>query len=217
MNASIRSVAISLTLAALLFACSDSFPPSTETEAPTTTSVQSESEAPAEPQSSQVSDATPARPESPTAIVLQPDEGEVLLLRRPGGGKVTIKVDPQNTGSMRVAMGTQQMSLGYRIPLHRHEHQDEIIFVHQGKGKALLDQEEVDVEPGTTIYIPRGVWHGVENTSDEEAEIIWVVAPPGLENFFREAGAPPGAEAEYLTPEQMEEINRKHGITVRAR
>ncbi|MDA2923948.1 cupin domain-containing protein [Acidobacteria bacterium AH-259-L09] len=153
--------------------------------------------------------------EKPAGFVLQPNEGEVLLLRRPGGGRVTIKVDPVNTGSMRVAMGTQQMEVGYRIPVHQHEHQDEILFVHNGHGIAILDDERVTLEPGTTVYIPEGVWHGVDNTGDQRAEIIWVVAPPGLERFFRDAGAPPGTQLPPLTAAEMEEIGRKHGVTVR--
>ncbi len=150
-----------------------------------------------------------------TGFVFQPNDGEVLLLRRPGGGQVVIKVDPVNTGSMRVAMGTQQLPVRYRIPVHRHEHQDEILFVHQGKGTGIVGDKRLPVEPGTTIYIPHGVWHGVDNTGDAPAQIIWVVAPPGLEDYFRDIGAPPGTKREQLTEKEMIELSRKHGITVK--
>ena len=151
-----------------------------------------------------------------TGFVLQPEEGEVLLLRRPPiGAQVTLKVDPMNTGSMRVAMGTQRLPVRYRIPVHRHEYQDEILFVHEGKGTGIVGNERVPLEPGTTIYVPQGVWHGVENTSDAPAQIIWVIAPPGLERFFRDIGELPGTEREPLTEEEMVEINRRHGITVK--
>ena len=139
----------------------------------------------------------------------------MLLLKRPPiEARVVVKVGPVNTGSQRVAMGTQEMPARYRIPVHRHEHQDEILFIHKGKGTGIVGNERVPLEPGTTIYIPQGVWHGVENTSEAPTEIIWVIAPPGLERFFREIGAPPGTRREPLTKEEIAEINQRHGITV---
>jgi quercetin dioxygenase-like cupin family protein len=138
--------------------------------------------------------------------VLAAEEGEVL--RRPNG-KVVIKVDPR-TGSARLAMGTQDLLPGAGIRVHRHEHAEEVLFIHQGSGTAILGDGRRTVEPGTTIYIPAGVWHGVEN-SGKEMQLVWLVSPPGLEGFFREIGAPPESELKVLTPGQMEEIARKHG------
>ena len=158
----------------------------------------------------------PAAGTQPRALVLQPHEGEVLVLRRPPiDGEVVIKVDPKNAGSRRMAMGTQRLPVQYRVPVHQHEHQDEILFVHEGKGTGILGEERVPVEPGTTIYVPQGMWHGVENTSDAPAQIIWVIAPPGLESFFRDIGTPPGTDRKPPTPEEMAEIHRRHGIIVK--
>lgn len=126
-----------------------------------------------------------------------------------------IKVDPVNAGSTRLAMGTQLLPARSGIPLHRHEHEDEILFVHEGKGTGILGDERVPVEPGTTIYIPHGVWHGVDNTSDSPAQIIWVVAPPGVEGYFREAGVPPGTGCKPIPPDELAEIQRRHGMTVK--
>lgn len=71
------------------------------------------------------------------------------------------------------------------------------------------------VEPGSTIYIPEGVWHGVENVGAAPTQIIWVIAPPGLERFFRDIGAPPCGTRGVLSDEEMIDLNRKHGITVK--
>jgi hypothetical protein len=38
------------------------------------------------------------------------------------------------------------------------------------------------------------------------------IAPPGLEEFFRETRVPPGTPLRNLTPEQMEKIGLKHGL-----
>ena len=150
----------------------------------------------------------PVQKTSGEGRILTAEEGEVL--RRPSG-RVVIKVDPR-TGSARLAMGTQDLLPGAGIRLHRHENAEEILFIHRGSGTATLGDGKRPVEPGTTIYIPAGVWHGVENSSNE-MELVWVVSPPGLEGYFREIGAPPGTELKVLTPSQMDEIARKHGTT----
>ncbi len=142
--------------------------------------------------------------------VLQPGEGEVLRLGGPPGGQVIIKVDPVNTGSVRLMMFIQELE--GRIPIHIHENEDEILFVHAGQVTGIIGDERVPVQAGATIYIPQGTWHAVENTGDGSAQLIFVISPPGLERFFREAGAPPGTELKSLTPEQFADIMRKHGM-----
>jgi len=140
-----------------------------------------------------------------TGYVLHTSEGETLL--RPTG-KIVIKVDPK-MGSTRLAMGTQQLNAGSGIRVHRHEHEDEVLFIQEGGGTAILGEARKTVEAGTIIYIPRGVWHGVENPN--EMDLLWVVTPPGLEGFFREVGTSPGTPPRTLTPEQLNDIARKHG------
>lgn len=140
-------------------------------------------------------------------FVLPRGEGEVLAVPN---GEVVIKVDPR-TGSARFAMGTQTLRAGAGIGLHIHEDEDEILFVHSGKGMGVIGDDHKPVEAGSTIFIPHGVWHGVENP-DGEVGLVWVVSPPGLESYFRDIGAPPGAPAKTLTAEQLEDLRRKHGM-----
>ena len=143
---------------------------------------------------------------SPSGYVLKPDEGEVL--RRPNGS-VIIKVDPRR-GSGRIAMGTQELDARSGIRVHKHDNADEVLYIQKGGATAILGDQRSPVGPGTTIYIPRGVWHGVEGAGPE-IQLLWIVSPPGLEGFFREIGAPPGTPVKQLTAAEMEEIGRKHG------
>ena len=87
------------------------------------------------------------------------------MLQHGKGNTITIKVDPR-TGSPKMALGTQALDAGVGIPLHRHEHEDEVLFVHDGRGVAILRDQRQIVEKGDSIYIPHGVWHGVENNFD---------------------------------------------------
>ena len=59
--------------------------------------------------------------------VLQKHEGEVL--NDPRGRKMIIKVSPQR-GAAHLTMGTTGMPKGTGIFVHRHEHAEEILFVH---------------------------------------------------------------------------------------
>jgi quercetin dioxygenase-like cupin family protein len=135
--------------------------------------------------------------------VLRANEGETLV--RPGGN-IVIKADPTK-GSTGMAMGTQHLKGGAGIPVHRHE-QDEILFVQEGGGTAIMGESRQPVEKGATIFIPKGVWHGVEKTASD-THLLWIVTPPGLEGFFREVSSAP----KPITLEQRNEIAKKHGTT----
>ena len=169
-----------------------------------------------ESDSGQVAQQDPSEIESPRppGYVLQPDEGEVLF-GGPRGGKVIIKVDPEKTGSPQMAMGIQYLEGG--VPVHKHEHEEELLFVHTGGGIGILGDERIPLQAGTTMYIPPGTWHGIEHTEGSEpSQIMWVVTPGSGETtqmvkFFRETRVPAGEELKTFTPEQFEDILRKHG------
>ena len=142
-----------------------------------------------------------------TGYVLKADEGEVL--ERGKDNTITIKVDPL-TSSPSMAAGTQMIGTGGGIPLHMHEGEDELLFIHKGGGTATIGDNTSVISEGDTIYVPHGTWHGVK-TGDDGIAILWVVTPPGLESFFREIGSPKGTAPKALTPAQIDEIGRKHG------
>lgn len=164
-----------------------------------------------------------SRDESVNGYILQAGEGE-LLVPCPAGDATreqwadwsfNIKVGPGIGGATRLAMGTEVTPAGERVPLHRHEHEDEILFVHTGTAVGIVGDTREEVGPGATVYIPRGVWHGLDNPSDEPVELVWVVAPPRLQRFFRETSAPPGKPCDPMTLDRLEEIMEAHGYTVK--
>jgi len=117
---------------------------------------------------------------STQGYVLGPTEGEQLI--RNNGHVYSIKVDPSR-GSNNMVLGTQQLPIRSGILVHQHQEADEVLFVLEGTGFGVLGDARMPVEKGSAIYIPKGVWHGVENP-DSELLLLWVVAPPGLEAFF---------------------------------
>jgi quercetin dioxygenase-like cupin family protein len=142
--------------------------------------------------------------------VLGPSEGEHLIQR---GGNIFIKADPTK-GSNGLAMGTQQILTGVGIPIHRHFEMDEAFYVIDGAGTFILDDVSHPIDKGSSIFIPKNSWHGFQNP-DRELLLLWIVAPPGLEAFFREVATRPGVPPIQRTKQQVNEIARKYATEFR--
>lgn len=144
--------------------------------------------------------------------VVAATEGEHLIHFR-DHGNIFIKVSAA-TGSDSLALGTQQVTLGAGIPVHRHLHMDEAFYVLDGSGIVTLNDAPHPFEEGATIFIPRNSWHGFANP-DHELLLLWIVTPPGLDGFFRETCSPPGTPPKQLTREQIKQIALKYGTEFR--
>jgi len=153
-----------------------------------------------------------ARPEAPQGYVLGNTEGEHLVHFR-DHGNIFIKAGAA-TGSDKLALGTQQVTAGAGIPIHRHLRMDEAFYVLEGSGIVTLNDAPHTFEKGATIFIPRNCWHGFSNP-DHELLLLWIMSPAGLDGFFRETCNMPGAGPKQLTREQVREIALKYGTEFR--
>jgi quercetin dioxygenase-like cupin family protein len=150
---------------------------------------------------------TGAQTPAPQGYVLGANEGEQLIHFR-DHGKIFIKIGSA-TGSDNLALGTQQVTLGAGIPIHRHLQMDEAFYVLEGSGVFILNEQRHPFEKSGTIFIPKNSWHGFANP-DHELLLMWIMAPAGLDGFFRETCSPPGAPPKQLTREQIQTIARKY-------
>ena len=66
-------------------------------------------------------------------------------------------------------------------PKHAHPNSEEILYVASGRGKAIIGEEEFEIQPGSIAYVPPGVGHTFVNESSETMKLFWVYAPPGAE------------------------------------
>ena len=155
---------------------------------------------------------TGTQPAPHQGYALDAAEGEHLIHFR-DGGNIYIKISSR-TGSDNFAMGTQQVMAGSGIPIHRHFHMDEAFCVLEGDGVFILNDVRHPFQKGATLFIPKNSWHGFENP-DHELLILWIVAPAGLDNFFRETCNPPGIPPKKLTREQVKEIALKYATEFR--
>ena len=60
---------------------------------------------------------------------------------------------------------------GQVVPYHRHEHTDECFDVVEGEGTFLIDGREMRGAPGTTLYVPANIEHGLRADGSEQ----WIV------------------------------------------
>ncbi|HEY4717871.1 MAG TPA: cupin domain-containing protein [Anaerolineales bacterium] len=70
------------------------------------------------------------------------------------------------------------LNVGEDIGLETHPDTDQFIRVEEGKGKAVLDGEEFELEDGSAIVIPAGTQHNVINTSSKKAMKLYTVYTP---------------------------------------
>jgi quercetin dioxygenase-like cupin family protein len=122
-------------------------------------------------------------------------------------GEVAIKVDPTR-GSNDLSLGTQLVPPGVGIPRHVQAYWDEVIYVLDGGGIVTLNDERMPLQKGATIFVPKGVWHGFEN-SDSELFILWATTPTGQEEFFRAISSPPSEPVKNLSREQVMAIRHQ--------
>ncbi len=145
-----------------------------------------------------------------------PGGGEILVLRQPPiPGDVSIKVSPNFGDSNRFSMGSQDLPPTYAIPVHKHLAQDEVLFVYSGSGTATLGEDTFDVEAGSTLYIPQGVWHTVVNNTDDPAQLLWITAAPGIEDFFIRIGVKPGEPWTPMSLAELTKISAEYGMIIK--
>jgi quercetin dioxygenase-like cupin family protein len=73
---------------------------------------------------------------------------------------------------------------GYTSPFHRHQRDDEAIYVLDGTVQLYVGDEQYAAGPGSFTFMPRGVPHGYTVTSSDVARLHILMSPPGFERFF---------------------------------
>lgn len=71
--------------------------------------------------------------------------------------------------------------------MHGHSDGAEVWLIYQGRGRALIDSEEIHIEPGTVVYTPPGSSHQFFNEHDEPVKLFFVFSPSGEEKAVIDA------------------------------
>jgi gentisate 1,2-dioxygenase len=127
------------------------------------------------------------------AIVLGPEDGDSFWQPNPSTGYIISKITPYNSPFDTFSTGIQVLEPGSAVREHGHERSHELLFVYEGTGHALVDGERHELEPGSMMLMGRRVLHYVQNDGDTQMKILWVIFPPGLEDWFQAIGRPRSA------------------------
>ena len=148
-------------------------------------------------------------------FVVRPDEGESFWQPIPANGYAEVRVSHRKHPSITgCATGIQVVAPGCYIREHVHPAQDEILFVFEGDGEAVIDGKSHAMPRGTTVYIGAGHRHKLVNTGPDRAlRLCWVMMPggdDGLDDFFARIGRSrrPGEPAPepFARPADIEQI-----------
>jgi quercetin dioxygenase-like cupin family protein len=144
-------------------------------------------------------------------IVVRESEGIRLLTGR-RKAPITIKISKAKHGVEGISFCVEDHSPGRKMRIHKHLHNDELIFIHKGKGTLTLDEQRIDVQTGDVVFVPRDTWHGLDNTSNEDLQMVFQYTPAGFEQYFIENGTLVGMTAKNRTAEEYAATEKKYGM-----
>lgn len=65
---------------------------------------------------------------------------------------------------------------------HIHKDAEEVIYILSGRGISGLNEEEVEMAQGDTMFVPRGAVHWFYNPFDEPVEMLFIYTRPSLKS-----------------------------------
>ena len=141
-------------------------------------------------------------------IVKHPGEG--VTLQGPAGGPLTFKARGAETNGALTAL-ENLVAPGEGPPLHLHAYEDESWYVLEGLLRFQIGDEISRVPAGSFVFVPRGTRHCFQNIGDEEARILVLFTPSGMERFFDRFAALP---AGHVDPGAFRTIGGEVGMEV---
>jgi len=108
---------------------------------------------------------------------------------------------------------------GRSTPMHRHDREEETVYVLEGVLTVTLAGVEQPVSAGETILLPRYLPHRLANTSDGPARYLVVCTPAGFDEFVQTCATILEDPENPLPPQQADVLRMKEaaplfGITL---
>ena len=142
-----------------------------------------------------------------SAAIVRQNDARVL---RAFGLEITILLDGERTGGA-LTMWAEITPPGAGPPPHYHLNEDEIFHVIEGRMAFFLNGEWLEVGPGGTAFMPRGIVHTFKNVGDQPSRMLNMTTPSGFEKFFARC-ADEFAKANGPDMSRIIEIGAEHGI-----
>jgi mannose-6-phosphate isomerase-like protein (cupin superfamily) len=152
---------------------------------------------------------SPLKDERP--LVVHEEEGKHIVMGR-SNAPMTIKMSKADHGIEHISFCTEDIVPGRKLPVHKHMNNDEIIFIQSGAGVLTLGEETIEVKTGSVAFVPRGTWHGLENSGVQNIRMVFQYTPAGFEEFFVENGTPAGEPKKPRSREEYAATEAKYGM-----
>ncbi len=138
-----------------------------------------------------------------------PDQGQLLSV---AGGSYRIIITGKETGGAYAAIDMLVPPQGGPGP-HAHPDFQETFYVLEGEVEVKTELQSYTAGKGSFINIPLGgIVHCFKNKTDKPAQLLCIVVPAGLEEFFLEVGKPVATRA-FLPPEKPDAEQMKRIIS----
>ena len=150
------------------------------------------------------------RAKAKARVVLSPDEGETVWLRKLG---IRFMIGGEQTDGHFALVEHPIGPRALAAPMHTHEHEDEYTYVLEGKVGVQIGEEVLVALAGDLVFKPRGVQHAFWNPADEPARALEIISPAGFERYFGELAPlfPPANEGP-LDEEAVGAVRDKYGL-----
>jgi putative monooxygenase len=94
------------------------------------------------------------------------------------GGDIRVLLSPKTAGSTSGFMGVAFLRPGEHFVEHYHPYSEEFMYLVRGTVHALIDgRQEIVLQPGDALMVPKTVRHRVENRGEEEACMVFHASP----------------------------------------
>ena len=121
------------------------------------------------------------------AVVAKSWEADYLATPPPFERHRQVILSKKEHGLSSASICAVTIPAGGKSDAHMHDVSDEIWLITRGKGKVIVDENEVNVEPGTVVCAPAKSKHQILNTGKEVLHAYIVFAPAGPEEALLKA------------------------------
>jgi mannose-6-phosphate isomerase-like protein (cupin superfamily) len=101
-----------------------------------------------------------------------------------GEGTILLRATAEDTGGALTVF--EEVPPLLDTPPHVHSKEDELFHILEGEHVVQRGEEEFQLGPGDTVFLPRGVPHAQRRVVPGEGRLLVVCAPGGFEAFFRD-------------------------------
>jgi mannose-6-phosphate isomerase-like protein (cupin superfamily) len=120
------------------------------------------------------------------------------------GDTYTVLLSGSDTGG-QFCLIDMHVPPGGGPPPHRHDFEETFVIV-DGELDATFRGKTSTVRAGDTIHIPANAPHQVHNSSSKPVRMFCICSPAGLEQFFKEIGAP--VKTRTTAPPQLDQAQQ---------